>query len=109
MSSLSLFATADQRKTAAKDFQFSYEVDGPSVAGEGKPRRSYTSVGELPSTPNDVLTLHDNLLHGHSISRNEPFLGKRTLDAEGKAGPYEFFTYDQILKRVTNLGYSLLI
>jgi hypothetical protein len=92
------------QKTTAKAFKFTYEVEGAPIAGEGRPRRCYTLQGELPSLPKGVPTLHDNLLHGHAISRNESFLGKRPVGADGKVGPYEFVTYDEVLKRVTNLG-----
>jgi hypothetical protein len=102
-STISLFETNEQKEVKNPSFQFTYEVNTPAVAGEGKPRRAYSSKGSIPDLPPNVPTLHDNLLHGASICGSKPFLGKRKI-IDGKFAEFEYLTYDEIVKRVTNFG-----
>ncbi|KAI8912664.1 hypothetical protein EDD86DRAFT_201962 [Gorgonomyces haynaldii] len=96
-------------KNRPSSFQYTVELpDAPEVAGEGKPRRYYKSVGkELVSHPEGIHNLHQNFLHGVSVSGDVPCLGKRSI-VDGKPGPYEWQTYKQVLERVTKVGTALV-
>jgi len=56
----------------------------------------------------DVPSLWANLLRGQSLNADGDCLGWRTVDAEGKAGPYQWLTYTQTVNRARNVGQGLL-
>ncbi|KAJ3216540.1 Long chain acyl-CoA synthetase 7 peroxisomal [Dinochytrium kinnereticum] len=95
---------------AAAPSSFTTEVVGaPSVPGEGKPRVNafLTTPGKVVVFPDGITNLHENLLTGMKKSGNKPFLGTRPI-VNGVAGPYIWQSYNEVYKRVKNLGAGLL-
>ncbi|KAI8848064.1 hypothetical protein BC829DRAFT_427760 [Chytridium lagenaria] len=88
---------------------FTKEVAGaPTIAGEGKPRvNAFLTTGKTVEFPEGITNLHDNLLQGVKKAGNKPFLGHRPI-INGVAGPYVWQSYNEIFKRVKNLGAGLL-
>ncbi|KAJ3024570.1 UNVERIFIED_CONTAM: Long-chain-fatty-acid--CoA ligase 1 [Siphonaria sp. JEL0065] len=91
---------------------YSVEVDDgePANPGEGKPRINAfaASVDPLPETSAaNINSLHQNFLRGIEIGGDNPFLGTRPV-TNGLAGPYIWQTYNEVYKRVRNLGSGLM-
>ncbi|KAJ3335648.1 Long chain acyl-CoA synthetase 7 peroxisomal, partial [Kappamyces sp. JEL0680] len=106
MSRLTLPETTEE--TLAEGFKYSYEVeDAPAIAGEGKPRRTYSSKGPMLTTPPGVTNLLENMKHGVEIGGDKKFLGHRPM-IDGVAGPYVWQTYKQVYARIKNLGSALI-
>ncbi|KAK9765175.1 medium-chain fatty acid-CoA ligase faa2 [Basidiobolus ranarum] len=83
------------------------QSDSPTVPGEGKPRRHYTiQDGSMVGAPSGINSLHDAFIRGVNISRNEPCLGYRRM-VNDIAGPYKWYTYQEVLVRMTNLAAGL--
>ncbi|KAJ3357616.1 Long-chain-fatty-acid--CoA ligase 6 [Allomyces javanicus] len=89
----------------------SFTIESPDAVeepGYGKARRAaYLAGKELIDMPPGVNSLHENFLTGLKISTDAPFLGHRTRDEDGKVGPYVWQTYNEVYKRVKNLGSGL--
>jgi hypothetical protein len=83
--------------------QFTKEVEGPAVAGEGKARRFAGMDGDLISGCATASNLYHNLVQRAEQSGDSDFLGYRPIQ-DGVPQAYVWFTYSQILKRVNNLG-----
>lgn len=89
-----------------KDFKFAFEnPDAPVVPNEGKPYRHFTLKPGQPLLANDdIKTMPENFMHGLNETKGEgPFLGRRPI-VDGKAGPYVFQNYNEVLERIKNLG-----
>ncbi|KAL3160851.1 hypothetical protein ABBQ38_009253 [Trebouxia sp. C0009 RCD-2024] len=75
-------------------------------------RRSATCPKELATTfpaPDDhIRTLYDILEHTVQRHPEVPYLGTRTTDNKGKAGPYTWMTYAQVAETRTHVGSGLL-
>jgi hypothetical protein len=97
-----MFAAIVPDKTLSKKHQFTQEVDGPEVPGEGKARRM-VGIKELAGLPDEVLTLHGNLQRACDRAGNKPYLGYRPV-VDGKVQPFVWSTYNEILERVNNLA-----
>ncbi|KAF9115941.1 Long chain acyl-CoA synthetase 7 peroxisomal [Mortierella sp. AM989] len=92
---------------------YSIEVaESPAIPGEGKPRRSILSPGELvhsyPSSKGDsnITTLYENFLEGVQRSEGGDFLGTRPI-VNNTPQPYEWMTYSRVQERVTHFGAGL--
>ncbi|KAJ3106570.1 Long chain acyl-CoA synthetase 7 peroxisomal [Phlyctochytrium bullatum] len=96
-------------KSANNNVIFTVERDVPAVAGEGKPRVNafLTTPGKLVEFPDGITNLHENFLSGVKKSGDKPFLGTRPI-TNGVAGPYVWQSYNEIYKRVKNLGAGLV-
>ncbi|KNC98236.1 uncharacterized protein SPPG_06636 [Spizellomyces punctatus DAOM BR117] len=88
-----------------QQLMFTVEVPGsPEVAGEGKPRRHFLHADKpFVGCPPEASNLHENLLRGVKLSGDSPYLGSRPV-TNGVPGPYVWQTYNEVLKRVKNLG-----
>lgn len=88
--------------------------------GEGYPRRNpMTRDGQFVSLlRSDMTTMYEVImvsgkLYGivcqlsSHILENRPCLGKRTIDENGVAGPYEFMTYGEVLEEVKQVAAGL--
>ncbi|KAI9340406.1 hypothetical protein DFJ73DRAFT_662061 [Zopfochytrium polystomum] len=84
---------------------FTKEVPGaPSIPGEGKPRVSaFLPNGKVVTLPEGIKTVYENFLHGVKIAGEKPYLGTRPI-TNGVAGPYVWQTYNEVFKRVKNIG-----
>jgi long-chain acyl-CoA synthetase len=73
--------------------------------GEGLPRKHAILSGKplVDKLSEKVTTLYENLLHGASLSSNEPFMGTRSI-LNGAAGPYDWIYYDEAVRRAKNIG-----
>jgi long-chain acyl-CoA synthetase len=91
-------------KMSSSKFQYTrVEESEPVVEGYGPARRVYTGKGPLVTLPPGVSNLHENFLRGVSLGKDGPFLGHRVI-TNGVAGVYEWQSYNQVHKRVLNLG-----
>ncbi|ORX78269.1 acetyl-CoA synthetase-like protein [Basidiobolus meristosporus CBS 931.73] len=62
--------------------------------------------GTLIATPPGINSLHDVFMRGLDISRDSPCLGHRKL-SNGVAGPYVWYTYQEVFVRMHNLASGL--
>jgi long-chain acyl-CoA synthetase len=80
----------------------------PAKPGEGAPRRK-KGLKELVKSPfPEVTTLYNNFMRGVNKFPDQPCLGTRTFENDGKPGPYKWETYKQIHARVLNFGSGLV-
>ncbi|KAL1921580.1 uncharacterized protein VTP21DRAFT_11296 [Calcarisporiella thermophila] len=88
--------------------KYSVEVKGVEAkAGEGIPRRHICSPDELVKFPEGVTNLWENFLHGWKVSKEGNCAGHRPIDSSGHAFPYVWQTYDQVKRRIENMGSGL--
>ncbi|KAI8824958.1 uncharacterized protein EV422DRAFT_564316 [Fimicolochytrium jonesii] len=90
---------------ASQITQWSVEAAGaPEISGETKPRRNLLWADKpLLALPQEASTLVDAFQRGVKISGPSPYLGHRVV-TNGVAGPYVWQTYNEVNKRVKNLG-----
>ncbi|KAI9325243.1 hypothetical protein DFJ73DRAFT_767763 [Zopfochytrium polystomum] len=78
--------------------------DGSLVMVVGCPRVSaFLPDGKVVALPEGVSTVYDNFLQGVRIGGDKPFLGTRSI-INGAAGPYVWQTYNEIHKRIRDVG-----
>ncbi|KAK9816781.1 hypothetical protein WJX72_005028 [[Myrmecia] bisecta] len=65
-------------------------------------------ISSFPAPDDHIRTLYDNLEVSVSRYANVPFLGQRTVDSKGHAGPYKWMTYGEAGEARTNIGSGLL-
>ncbi|KAF0709015.1 hypothetical protein As57867_000165, partial [Aphanomyces stellatus] len=82
---------------------FSEEIPNSALPGTGPIRVSPDSFPVADHT----LTLWENFKIGLSISGDANFLGTRTRDSQGKAGPYTWITYNQTHARAQRIATGL--
>jgi len=75
------------------------------------PEKGHGPIHRHPSRPEepvkvlpDATTLWETFNNGVKKSGDNPGLGTRPIDADGKAGDYEWITYNQALEKATNFG-----
>ncbi|OQS07573.1 long-chain-fatty-acid-CoA ligase [Thraustotheca clavata] len=82
---------------------FSHEIPGTTMPGYGGIR---VSADSLPF-PDELANLWTNFKVGLSTSANEQYLGTRSRDTNGKAGPYEWMTYQEAHDRAARIATGL--
>ncbi|KAJ3262091.1 Long chain acyl-CoA synthetase 7 peroxisomal [Boothiomyces macroporosus] len=92
----------------APKVRYTIEDDSfPVVAGYGVPRRVYSTTSQIVGHPEGIFNLHQNLLKGVERGGKGNFMGTRKM-VDGKAGEYEWQTYEDVLPRVINAGAGLV-
>ncbi|ORZ18049.1 hypothetical protein BCR42DRAFT_413031 [Absidia repens] len=85
-----------------------YEVPGSRKPGQTGIYRNAQRTELVESFSPKVKTLYNIFQHGYQISKDRPCLGRRSINAAGKAGPYVWETYRQVNQHILNFGSGLM-
>eukprot|EP00455_Lapot_gusevi_P019534 TRINITY_DN2086_c0_g1_i2.p1 TRINITY_DN2086_c0_g1~~TRINITY_DN2086_c0_g1_i2.p1 ORF type:complete len:764 (+),score=291.62 TRINITY_DN2086_c0_g1_i2:300-2294(+) len=83
-------------------------LDGPAREGESDIRRSWVKTdGFNDASKSEAKTLYETFFRTVAKFPQQPCLGRRSVKADGTAGPYVFQNYKQVAARVNDVGSGL--